>query len=175
MPGIFDTGIYDTGIYDHDSSAVSGVTSRRDAGGSVSARKRGRPRKPILVEIDGEQFVVSSKDEAAELLFRAKEAAEENAKAQALAIVEKRKAKAAKDGRLNINPLRLDGPGISVSPAQKGYIDKAWLAEFDKELNGVILSAYEQAARDAEMQLLFVHQAMVVDEEDALVALLLTM
>jgi hypothetical protein len=151
------------------------VATRQEAGGIGKARKPStRRRKPILINVDGEEFVVSSEAEAVDLIEKAREVAEANARAQSATILEKRKLKAARDGKLNTTPLRLDEPSITVTPAQDGYIDKAWVAAVDAQINEAISKAYESAARDAETQLLLA-QRIMVDEEDALVALLLTL
>jgi hypothetical protein len=148
----------------------------RDAGAPGKARKAPskRRRKPVLINIDGEEFVVSSEYEAEELITRAKEAAEERAESQAAEIVKKRESKAARGSPLNTSPLRLDEPTITVTPAQDGYIDQSWVDTIRSRFDEEIRAAYDEVKLKAETALLL-HREMELDEEDSVVALLLTL
>jgi hypothetical protein len=146
-------------------------STERPAGGK-SRKPSKRRRKPVLVEIDGQQFVVNSEAEAVELAEKAAEAAKEVAERQAAEIVSKREKKARK-AAINTSPLRLDEPLIEVKPFNDGAIDQKWLAEVSARMDS-IKEAYRAVAERYETSLLLKVKEEL-DEEDTLVAILLTL
>ena len=141
------------------------------AGGGKSRKPSKRRRKPVLVEIDGQQFVVNSEAEAVELAEKASEAAKEVAERQAAEIVAKREKKGRK-AAINTSPLRLDEPLIDVKPLNDGSIDQKWLAEVSERMDS-IREAYRSVAERYETAMLL-RVKEELDEEDTLVALFLT-
>jgi len=114
--------------------------------------------------------VVGSEAEAEDLVDAALASAKQLAEDQAKEIVSKRERKARKTD-INLSPLRLDEPSISVSPLDDGKVDAAWTAEVAARMQR-INDAYAEVARRYETMLLMRHQAEL-DEEDTLVSLLL--
>lgn len=162
-------------VIDGYAPTVSGGTTtfvHRDTGAGASRKRLSRrKRKPILVEIDGEQFVVRSEHEAVELLDKAEESARQVAEQQAAEILSKRTKKSRKS-ELNTAPLRLDEPQITVRPLDDGAIDKQWLASVQVEADR-IRQAFKEVSQKYETMLLLNYKEQL-DEEDALVALLFT-
>jgi hypothetical protein len=146
------------------------VSSVQPAGG-VARKASKRRRKPVLVEIDGQQFVVSSEFEAEQLVETAVKSAAEVAEKQAEEVIQKREKK-AKKSRLNTSPIQLDVPEISVRPVNDGSIDQQWVADVNDRMER-IREAFAEVAKRYETALLIKHQ-QELDEEDTLVALLLT-
>lgn len=134
-----------------------------------------RKRRPVIVSVDGEDFVVNSEAEAEDLILAAREAAEQKAKAEAEEVVRKRQAKAERGSRLNTMPIRLDRPEVQVSSFADQRADPKWIRDLTERFTEVIDSSYEQAARNAEVAVLMKAQAQELDEEDQLVALLFTL
>ena len=162
----------ETGYYSLTGLERWVVPSEASAGAGKSRKPSRRRRKPVLVEIDGETFVVSSEAEAVELVEKAKEVAREKAEKEAADIVAKREKKARK-AQLNTAPLRLTEPSIDVRPLNDGTIDQKWINDVAEKMQAV-MDSYRQVAEKHEMALLLkVKQEL--DEEDELVALLLTM
>jgi len=148
-------------------------TREQPAGGGKARRKPSKVRrKPVLVTIDGQDFVVRSEAEAEQLVEEAVKASVEVAEHQAEAIVAKREKK-AKRADLNLAPLTLDLPKIEVKPLNDGPIDDSWVADVNDRMSR-IAEAYEEVARKYQSSLQLRHQAEL-DDEDALVSLLLTL
>jgi hypothetical protein len=153
------------------SGGTASVVARQEGGGAPSRKPSKRRRKPVLVEIDGQQFVVNSEAEAVELAEKASEAAKEVAERQAAEIVAKREKKGRK-AAINTSPLRLDEPLIEVKPLNDGSIDQKWLAEVSERMDS-IKEAYRSVAERYETAMLL-RVKEELDEEDTLVALFLT-
>jgi hypothetical protein len=146
---------------------IAAVSAQKPAGGRPSRRRR----KPVLVEIDGQQFVIRSEHEAAQLADAASKVATQIAEEQAKVILSKRQKKSRKSS-LNTSPFRLSEPEITVRPLNDGSIDEGWLSNVAERMDAV-LEAYRSVAENNEIALLLNLHAQL-DEEDALVALLLT-
>jgi hypothetical protein len=144
------------GVYEISGFPVRGLP-RSNAAGRSSPWKR--PRKKYTVEIDGEVFTVESREEAATLLAKAKEAAEEFAKT---AIERASKAEKRPTRRVLSDARKaLKTPGISASD------DLASDAEATKqEIDGIYKSALMTVEIAARMR------REEEDEETALLMLL---
>lgn len=140
--------------------------ARPEAGGTGTAGKRRRFRRPVLVEIDGETFSVADADEALELLQKAREAATQAAPAVAKKALNKARDIERKTGELPA--LEVPTPTISADEWASAELKKM-LEQAQADIN----AAYMQAARDAEIALLARRAYYAQDEEDALAVLLL--
>ena len=149
----------------------SEVPRRQEAGG-VARKASKRRRKPIIVTIDGQDFVVSSEYEAEQLAAAAAESARQVAEDQARTIIAKREKKARK-ARLNTSPLKLSEPQITIRPADDGRIDASWVEDVRSRLEA-ITDAYRAVAERYETSILL-RLRQELDEEDELVTLLLTL
>lgn len=126
--------------------------------GGVAGRKR-RYRKPIIVEIDNQTFVVASESEAEALIQQVHEAAEVAAKAEAERILVKRRTKAkVKKREIDTSPVWIDTPKVTGPDTDLARI-------LIERIQADLKTVYEQAARDAEIALLAHHQRLVDDDE----------
>lgn len=170
------TGLAATAAVGSMSIGIPVVTGPTPAGRPSKDKKPSkRKRRPVIVSVDGEDFVVNSEAEAEDLILAAREAAEQKAKAEAEEVVRKRQAKAERGSRLNTMPIRLDRPEVQVSSFADQRADPKWIRDLTERFTEVIDSSYEQAARNAEVAVLMKAQAQELDEEDQLVALLFTL
>lgn len=103
------------------------VASASGSGGPVTAStgagrsKRRQDKRPVVVEIDGEDFVVNSEEEAVALLDKAKEQAEQLAQVQIAraAKAERRKTgKVIADARKTLVVPQIKAPGLESYAAQ---------------------------------------------------------
>jgi hypothetical protein len=116
--------------------------------------------------------IIAQKNEQLErqALMRASDIIDEIAEEQAKVILSKRQKKSRKSS-LNTSPFRLSEPEITVRPLNDGSIDEGWLSNVAERMDAV-LEAYRSVAENNEIALLLNLHAQL-DEEDALVALLL--
>ena len=120
---------------------------------STGAGRRKRRRK-YVVEIDGEEFIVDSEQQAMALLDRAKALAQQAARAKADEVVEKVMPRAMRIGKTR--KIILKPPTISGSSA---------LSEEIRQEQAAIRQIYLDAAVAAELRLLLLLQQMQDDEE----------
>lgn len=137
-----------------------GRARRADAG---TNRRR---RRKLEVEIDGQVFSVESAADAEALIVEARAIAEQQAKVQAEAVIRKRKIASRREKK----PLRLDAVQLHTPYVKPVGQDAAELAQ---RVQAQLDAAYAAAARDAELALRMYYQR-VLDEEDALILLLLS-
>jgi len=140
----------------------------RDQG--AGKKKHGRKRRKFVVRLDGQDFLVASESDAEQLLATVRIAADEAARAEAARIREKRLHKHRKGSQLNTTPIRLDTPRATI---RRGDRFASEANQFLASLQSEIDSIYRQARILIEMQLLLRKQ-WEIDEDEALVALLLT-
>jgi hypothetical protein len=106
-----------------------------------------------VLEIDGQEFVTESLEEAHALLSKAKVLAQTQAQEAAEAVVEKAIAKARRIGSAAVKP-----PAITAPAELQSQVD-------------AIRQVYRDAAMVAEMQVLMALQAEQDDEETILLSL----
>lgn len=122
-----------------------------------AGRSRKRRGQRYFVEIDGQQFLVDSQQQAQALLERARALAERESEKAAEQVVQKFTKKA------RIPEVRLETPVVSVSP------------ELEQDLSPLIADIqrlYERAAATAEIRLRMERIAQDDDDEDELLLLL---
>lgn len=137
----------------NDAAAALGVS-----GNPVTKIDAGRPkRRPIVVEIDGEDFVVDSPDQAIALLDKAKEVAEEKAKTQI--------QRAVKAERRQPRKIVADAKNSLPVPTIKA----TGLEDYAQRILQDIRSTYESAIRTIEVEAqLKLRQRLEQDDEDVL-------
>lgn len=133
----------------------------RDAGRS-KGRKVNDDRRRFLVQIDEEEFEVSSQEEAEIILKAAKEAAVETAAAQAKKVIDARVASAKSGSKLDTSPVELELPKVMSD-------DDA----FREQLQATLKAVYDRAQIDAEIAVHLAKQQLL-DEEDNVVLLLIS-
>jgi len=139
---------------------VGAEAPRRNQGAGKSKR---RTRKPVVVEIDGEDFVVSSEEEAEALVANVKAEAEEVAQlamTRAATVQKRPPRKVLQDAR-----RALVVPSIQVSG------DDA-VADIMRAAVSDVQELYQSAMRSIEIGALMRKQAQEQDEEDVLMLLL---
>jgi hypothetical protein len=118
-----------------------------------------RHRRRHYVEIDGQQFVVNSVDEARQLLEQARALAERQAEERRDVVVKKLKRKRV------VPVVRIAAPVVTASPELRADLAPL-IADIDR--------LYERAAQAAELRLLMFKQLQAEDEhveEDLLLLL----
>lgn len=122
---------------------------------------RSRRHQRYYVEIDGQQFLVASADEAAQLLQRARAIAERQAEEKSDRAVKRLKRKAV------VPQVRVEAPEIRVSPELKAEVAPL-IADIDR--------LYQRAAIDAELRLLLLkalREQQDADDDDDEIFLLM--
>jgi len=136
------------------SAGTLGVSGADVATGVTPAGGSRRRRRRYYVEIDGQQFLVDTPDEAAMLLQQAAALATKAAQVAADAIVTARTPRARRLGK--VAPVRLV-PRIKTDAPETAKLVAA---------RSAIASIYDEAAMRAEMQLMLERQAALDDEQD---------
>jgi hypothetical protein len=131
-----------------------------------AGRSRRRRQRRYEVEIDGQVFAVESTAEAEELIAKARDVAEQQARAEAERVVKKRRTASRREKK----PLKLDGITLPV-PYVKARSEGA--DELAQRIQAQLDAIYARAARDAEIALRVRRQAEL-DEEDSIVLFLLS-
>jgi hypothetical protein len=139
----------------------TGFAFQQEAGSVVTGQTpAGKPRKRrrYVVEIDGQEFLVESVQEATELLQRARSIAERQAeeKSERATKVLRKKAK--------VPEVRIAAPEIKVSPELR-----AELAPIVDDIRRL----YRRAAEIAELRLLLLKEMRQEDDDEDDVLLLL--
>lgn len=143
-----------------EAGFLEGPRRDKDAGKPSTKRSRTVKNKTV-VEIDGQEFIVDSEDEAAQLVEALRTAAAEKAVADANEVIQKRKTASRRAHKpLRLDPVELTAPTVNSA-------DTTYAAELQTELDAI----YAKAAADAELALRL-HHAQVLDEEEAIVLLL---
>ena len=150
------------------SITVTGIVVVPDqpqqAGGGRGGR---RQRRKTIVEIDGEEYIVGSVEEAKHLLAQKRQALLDAAPAAAKKALNKARDVERKTGAMP--ELVVEVPEIEVegdaSPTMQALVERA-----QRSIN----EAYVQAAQSAELALLARRSYMAQDEEDAIAVLLLS-
>jgi hypothetical protein len=142
-----------------DALSVSGGTPVESAEPYPKPAGRPKPRR-YVVEVDGEDFIVESVEEAQALLARAVEVAEE---AAPQAVKRARRQAARKKAPETQVPV----PVVQVTEGADAAL-QAMVAEIQARID----AAYEQAARDEELRLYLAAQAREQDDEEAVLLLL---
>jgi len=119
--------------------------------------KRSQTRRRAIIEIDGQEFFVSSEEEAQALLDKAIEESERIAAIKAEEVVNKRRQRQKRDGYLNKSPIKIDKPEISFDNGVD-YAQELMHA-FNRKLDEI----YRKAAEEAEISLLIKNK---IEEED---------
>lgn len=135
---------------------------RKDKGAGNPKKKRDHQKKKVLVEIDGQEFLVDSREEAEALLAQALEIAQERAKAEiAKASASKSSTKRAmRSVRHNLRPTQIEVSGDVDLEAQ--------VADFRRKMAEI----NEDAVRSAEIALLL-RRKQQDDEDEFVIGLLL--
>lgn len=146
-----------------EGGTASVVPSNQGAGRS----KRGRKGRKYLVEVDGQEFFVSSVEEAKEFLQKAEEVAVEKAEQQI-----ERSAKTVKSKRKAVQDARkaLKLPDIRVVDAETDETAAAIEAQLRQTMDR-IRQQYEQAIQAVEIGAYL--RRKQEEEEDAIVTLLM--
>lgn len=144
-------------------------------GDPVGARRRGggapgRPRK-IVVQVDGERFIVDSPEEARALLAKAEETAQEaaRAKAQELASRDRVRMRAA---RRAAPVVRIETPEPAAEPMPEAVDEIAAIRAEAQAVTERLQKMYEDALQTALIAK-ELHKRIDQDEIEALTALLL--
>ena len=127
---------------------------------------RTRRRRRYEVEVDGQVFSVESAAEAEDLIVKAREVAEQQARAEAERVIKKRRIASRREKK----PLKLDAIQLKTPYVKPLGEDSAELAQ---RLQAQLEAAYAAAARDAELAL-HAYIVRMQDEEDAIITLLLS-
>ena len=135
-------------------------------GQQPAGKSRRRSRRRYEVEVDGQVFAVESAAEAEELIVKAREVAEQQARAEAERVIKKRRIASRREKK----PLKLDAIQLKTPYVKPVGEDSAELAQ---RLQAQLDAAYAAAARDAELAL-HAHIVKMQDEEDAIILLLLS-
>ena len=145
------------------------VPARRIEGGVPGKARKPSRRKPILVEIDGETFRVSSVAEANELLRQAEEAAEQKAQEQLEKSAKKpSRRKAVQDAR-----KALQTPSARVVGSDIDEVAAAIEAQLRQTIER-IRQQYEEAIKAIEIGA-FLRRRQQEEEDDAVALLLMTL
>jgi flagellar basal body rod protein FlgF len=144
-------------------SGISVAAGQRPAGGKAKKRSR----RKYVVEVDGQEFFVSSVEEAKELLQKAEEVAVEKAEQQI-----ERSAKTVKSKRKAVQDARkaLKLPDIRVVDAETDETAAAIEAQLRQTMDR-IRQQYEQAIQAVEIGAYL--RRKQEEEEDAIVTLLM--
>jgi hypothetical protein len=136
----------------------SGVASPTPAPSVTTPTPAGRSRKRrYFVEIDGQQFLVDSAEQARQLLDQARAIAERQSEERA-----ERATKLLKRKKV-VPQVRIAQPQIAVSPAIKAEVAPI-IADIER--------LYRKAAIEAELRLLLMRQMAEEDDEDDILLLL---
>lgn len=140
------------------SQGALGVSGGDSSGIKPAGRpKRSQTRRRAIIEIDGQEFFVSSEEEAQALLDKAIEESERIAAIKAEEVVNKRRQRQKRDGYLNKSPIKIDKPEISFDNG----VDYA--QELMHAFNQKLDEIYRKAAEEAEISLLIKNK---IEEED---------
>ncbi len=158
-PGIYDSqynagfqSIYDAQYFD------GGPPGQQEGGGGGKGKGgHGGPRKRIVIDVDGQQFEVKSREDAESLLQSAREIAREQAQL-AVARAAKAKRPEAKQAALELPSITLVDPDHSDELTQEvqAQVDSA-RADIERTYQEAIAAGDEEGA---------VMALMVMDDDD---------
>ena len=137
-----------------------------EVGARQTGAGRSRRRRRYEVEIDDEVFAVESAAEAEELISKARDIAEQQARAEAERVIKKRRIASRREKK----PLKLDAITLPV-PYVKARADGS--EELAQQIQAQLDAVYARAARDAEIALR-VRRQVELDEEDSIILFLLS-